>query len=92
MKPLFYLMRKGLKNFIKDLKKKPAALIGYIFIIAMIVLAVLSGSGASDHSRKFLSNNRFGFIVGVVLIGFFYLTVKEGINRGSSFFRKSDVN
>ncbi|ABK61606.1 MULTISPECIES: putative ABC exporter domain-containing protein [Clostridium] len=92
MKPLFYLMRKGLKNFIKDLKKKPAALIGYIFIIAMIVLAILSGSGASDQSRKFLSNNRFGFIVGVVLIGFFYLTVKEGINRGSSFFRKADVN
>ncbi|KEH98011.1 putative ABC exporter domain-containing protein [Clostridium massiliodielmoense] len=92
MKPLFYLMRKGLKNFIKDLKKKPAALIGYIAFIAIMAFAIISGSGASDQSRKFLSNNRFGFIIGLVLTGFFYLSVKDGISRGSSFFRKADVN
>lgn len=92
MNPLVYLIRKGIKNFIKDLKKKPVALIGYIVFIAIMGFAIISGSGASDTSRKFLSNNRFGFIIGLILTGFFYFSVKEGISRGSSFFRKADVN
>ncbi|KEI06228.1 hypothetical protein FDC62_04605 [Clostridium botulinum] len=92
MKPLFYLMKKSFKNYMKELKRKPAALIGYIAFIVIMVAAVVSSLNGGSSNHKHFSNYRFGFIVGLVLTVFFYLTIKEGIDKGGSFFRTSDVN
>lgn len=92
MTPLFYLMKKTFKNYLKDLKRKPFALIGYIVIAALIIGAIVMNSINPSQRHTYLSNYRFGFIVGMVLLIFFYLSMKDGLAKGSSFFRLSDVN
>lgn len=92
MKPLFYLMRKSFKNHIKQLKRKPAALIGYICFAFIMVAAIINSGGSSSPNKQYFTNCRFGFIIGGILTTFFYLTIKEGINRGSSFFTIADIN
>lgn len=92
MKPLFFILRKSFKNYIKDLKHKPAALIGYIiglvFIILMIVLSIKTPSGNVRSG----SEETFGAIISGVLIFMMYTGIKQGISRGSTFFRFADVN
>ncbi|MCY6483379.1 putative ABC exporter domain-containing protein [Clostridium aestuarii] len=92
MKPLFYLMKKTFKNYLKDLKRKPFALIGYIVIAALMIGAIVMSAINPSQRHTHFSNYRFGFIVGMVLMIFFYLSIKDGLAKGSSFFRLSDVN
>ncbi len=92
MKPLFYILRKGMKNYIKELGKKPAALIGYIvmalFVIMMVTVTFIMPSAMVKRG----SAEVFGAIVTVVVTTFVYFSIKQGIDKGSSFFRLSDVN
>jgi hypothetical protein len=92
MKPLKYILGKTLKNIIKELKKKPLILIGYVFVIlAFLIMAVISifiPYGAIKNG----SIENYGMIISAVLIGVFYFDVKQGIDSGSSFFRLADVN
>lgn len=92
MKPLFYIIRKSLKNQIRELTKKPAALVGYIFIaLFFILMLAITFIMPSSLVRKG-SVEVFGAIITAVVLVFFYFSIKQGINKGSSFFRFSDVN
>ncbi|HEX9062930.1 MAG TPA: putative ABC exporter domain-containing protein [Clostridia bacterium] len=92
MKPLFYLLRKSLKNYFKELRKKPAALIGYIVMALFVILMVAVTFIMPSSLVKRGSAEVFGAIVTVVVATFVYFSIKQGIDKGSSFFRLSDVN
>jgi len=92
MSPLFYLIRKQLKNIIRGLANKPLALIGYILIgimmVGFLVLVLVMPSGAVRHG----SNELFKAIFTALIIICFYFSLRQGIEKGSSYFRFSDVN
>lgn len=92
MSALLYIIRKQLKNIIRGLSQKPLALIGYILIGLMLVgtllIVLIIPSGAVRHG----SNELFGAIFTGLLIVAMYLGLKQGIEKGSSYFRYSDVN
>lgn len=92
MNSLFYLMRKQLKNIICGLASKPLALIGYIFIGIMILgsmIAVLfMPSGTIRHGSNELFSAIFTGLVTVAV----YFSLKQGVDKGSSYFRFADVN
>jgi len=92
MSSLFFLMRKQLKNIIRDLAHKPLALIGYIFIgiflVAFIIIAFIMPSGSV---RNVGSDVFSAGITGLILIAM-YLGLRQGIEKGSTYFRFSDVN
>lgn len=92
MKPLFYILKKSIKNYIKELKKKPVALIGYI-LFAILLLFIIGYSIVMPSSIvKAASPDIYGTIIGGVILAFTYFSVKIGISRGGTFFRTSDVN
>ena len=92
MKPLLYILKKTIRNYIKELKKKPVALVGYIiavlFFIFIIAYSVFAPSGIAKSSSPKL----YGTIMSGVVLVFTYFNVKSGISRGGTFFRISDVN
>jgi len=92
MNAMFYLIRKQLKNIIRGLARKPLALIGYIligiFLVGFLVIALIMPSGAV----RVISNEIFSAAVtGFILVGF-YVGLRQGIEKGSTYFRFSDVN
>jgi hypothetical protein len=92
MSPLFYIIRKQLKNIIRGLASKPLALIGYILIgiimVGFIVLVLVMPSGSVRHG----SNELFKAIFTALIITCVYFSLRQGIEKGSSYFRFSDVN
>ncbi|MDD4296906.1 MAG: putative ABC exporter domain-containing protein, partial [Ruminiclostridium sp.] len=92
MNSLFYLIRKQLKNIIRGLASKPLALVGYIFIGIMLLgsmIAVLfMPSGIIRHGSNELFSAIFTGLITVAV----YFSFKQGADKGSSYFRFSDVN
>ena len=92
MGPLLFIIKCQLKNIIRGIKKKPIVLIGYIFLlimlIAFLVFVIFSPSGILRSG----SNNLFRAIMTGLLCIAFYLSLLQGIEKGSSLFRFSDVN
>ncbi len=91
MSPLLYLIRRTLANIIKGLFKKPALLILYILIalasVGMIVFVFLMPSTLVHNADPSL----FRMIMTALAVVIFYLSFKQGIEKGGSFFRSSDV-
>ena len=92
MKPLFYILRKTLKNYIKDLKKKPAILILYIFIVLILILVIATSLLMPQNTLIKGSRDIYDALVSGILLAVVYMGVKQGIVNGSSFFRFADVN
>lgn len=92
MSALLYIIRKQIKNIIRGLARKPLALIGYILIGMMLmgslVMVLLMPSGTVRHGDNALFSAIF---TGLIIIAL-YFSLKQGIEKGSSYFRLSDVN
>lgn len=91
MSPLLYLIRRTLANVVKGLFKKPALLVLYILIalasVGMIVMVFLMPSSLVHKGDPAL----FRSIMTGLAIVVYYLSIKQGIEKGGSFFRSSDV-
>lgn len=92
MSALLYIIRKQLKNIIRGLAHKPLALIGYVLIGMMLagslVIVLIMPSGSVRHGN----NELFAAIFTGLIIVALYFSLKQGIEKGSSYFRFSDVN
>ncbi len=92
MSALLYIIRKQLKNIIRGLAHKPLALIGYILIgmlmVGSLVVVLIMPSGSVRHGDNALFSAIF---TGLIIIAL-YFSLKQGIEKGSSYFRFSDVN
>jgi hypothetical protein len=92
MKPLFYIFRKTLKNHIKQLKKKPGILILYIFILIVLILMISLTFLVPQRNIVAGRVDTYGAIVTGSILVVMWFGVNNGIDKGSSFFRLSDVN
>ncbi len=93
MRALYYLLITSLKNTIKELKRKPLALIFYIvIIIGMGFLIFISFRKPIQADQLKGSQDLFTAIITGVLLLISYFSLKNGIEKGSSFFRMADVN
>lgn len=92
MRPLFYILKKSLKNSIRELAKKPLTLIAYILMaIFFIFILAMSFVAPSGLLRKG-SVETFGALVLMAILVVVYFGIRQGITSGSSFFRLADVN
>jgi hypothetical protein len=93
MRPLFYIIRKTLKNLIKELARRPASLILYIILGILIIFSiVISLIMPGSNLRPRGSADVYGMIIGGILIVTAYIGINQGIENGSTFFRFADVN
>lgn len=91
MKPLFYILKKSVKNFLLELKRKPTKLIGYIILLIFLSLTFIFGRGNSSN-QKILDPALYTTIVGVLILIFTVPDLYSSINNGATFFRGSDIN
>ncbi len=94
MKPLFYIMKKNIKNTGKELLKRPWTLVAYVILVLIIIFSLVMGLWASSNNNiaREGSLQNFQMLITIFLLGVFYFSIKQGIDSGSSFFRKADIN
>ncbi len=94
MKALIYLMRTTIKNRILNLRKKPAYLVLYGIIVALIALMIISslqtGSGVSDSKHYSDIRVLYAIVAGIGAI-FLFSFVTTGLSTGSTLFSMADV-
>lgn len=92
MKPLFFIIRKSLKNLIKGILKKPLVLIGYIFALLFVVLMVFMAFFMPSELIQSAPPELFRGIVTLVFTFMYFTYLKVGLDKGSTYFRMADVN
>lgn len=91
MNAISYLLKKSLKNWILDLKRKPQFIILIIFVAFILFTSFLSRGNIAQNSAKFdiLLVSSILLIVFLILGG---LTINGGLSKTVNYFRLSDVN
>lgn len=92
MGALSYLVKKNVKNSLKELKRKPAKLILYILFFGFLIFLLSVGNTKTKTSY---GSNAVEIYKGVSLffiLFYIYLGINSGLEKGNSFFRLSDVN
>lgn len=92
MKPLFYIMRKTIKNSLKELRHKPVALIFYLLMLAAFVLMFIASFTKGKSVEHLAPITTFKAFATAGLFVLSYINIKQGIENGSTFFRLADVN
>lgn len=92
MKPLFYILRKSLKNTVKQLVKKPLVLVFYILIAVSFIVMIISTLFLPPNITGRGSIETYGAIISGILLLVLYFGIKQGVSSGGSFFRTADVN
>lgn len=93
MKAITYLMGTTLKNNIKELKRQPAKLILYLFLLAMLGLVVFSSTlePAADGGLPARSRSELGAMVLALYAVVFVVSALKGLSSGASFYSMADV-
>lgn len=90
MKPLLLILTKSLKNGFKQLIKKPAALIGYIFFIGLMGLSFLGM--ASDNEKLKGSSDIYVSIMTVLSFLSVIPSLLQGMSSLGVNLKNADVN
>lgn len=90
MSTVSYVLFRSIKNGFKQAFKKPAALIGYLVLLALVIFTLVSG----DYVEAGAPRNLEVFAAIVLAIYFFILVLSaaQGLKQGSTLFRMADVN
>ena len=91
MKPLLYIIRKSIKNWLLQLKRQPSKLIVYIVCLILLSASLFVNKG-NISGKSILDPFLYTTIVGVVILIFTAPDLYSSINNGASFFRGADIN
>ena len=90
MKAMLYLMKANIKGILRSAMKKKGQLVLWIFLIAIFVMMIFANNEADDLVQwiptEYLTS---AFAAITILIA--GLTIKNGITKGSSSYRKADI-
>jgi hypothetical protein len=90
---LGYLLRVKMRNYFRDLVKKPARLVLLIILVAAFAVTIIGGSSVqNDPERKVLDISLLCAGLNALLILIFSTSFSSGIQNGGRFFKMSDVN
>lgn len=92
MKALSYLLRTDIKNWFRQLLKKPGLLVLYALCIVMVAFALIPGGRETMAAG---STDRLPIMRAVVFLIFgliVYTNISKGLQSGSTFFSMPDVN
>ncbi len=93
MNIFFYLFRKQLKNYILDLMRHPAKLVGTVIIVAFIGFSMfISFIKPIEVGTKVRDIKELEMIITLFFLLIFYVAIYDGIDKGTTFFRLCDIN
>lgn len=90
MSATLYILKRSIVNGVKQAFKKPAALIGYIVILAFLVVSIIPAQSLSVGEPRNLEVFS-AMVLGIYLL-IFLLTAAQGLKQGTAIFRMADVN
>ena len=90
MKALLYLLRKTIQNALKELVKKPVALIPYLVIAGLLIFSATMTSG--EPAGEVRNLNAYAAIVNGVFLLIFCTSLLQGLKQGMALFSMADVN
>lgn len=91
MKPLLYIIRKSIKNWLLELKHQPAKLVLYTVCLVSLCLVFFINKDVS-RSKSILNPMLYSTIVGCVILLFTAPDMYSSTNKGATFFRGADIN
>ncbi|MBU3199242.1 putative ABC exporter domain-containing protein [Clostridium estertheticum] len=91
MKPLFYIIRKSIKNWLLQLKHEPLKLVLYILCLVSLCIVLFVNKDTS-RAKSILDPMLYSTIVGCVILIFTAPDIYSSINKGATFFRGADIN
>lgn len=90
MRALSYLFFTSIKNAVRQILKKPAMIILYLFLIGMMIFAMIPNQRSVTSSFDMTPVLR---AIAFCLFGFIsYTSISKGLKQGSTFFSMPDVN
>jgi hypothetical protein len=89
MAAIGYLIRKSVKNWLRDIKNKPQLIILIIFVVVMLLTFVLGGNQASENKYDAALVSSIYFMITLIFGG---VILYGGLSETKSFFRMADVN
>lgn len=93
MRALGYLLGRSIRNFFLQLLRKPGRLAGYLVVIALLLLVLVS-SGLQEPTEPAElrpMNELYAVVLSLYLFGL-GTGVKKGLSTGGTFFSMADVN
>ena len=90
MKALLYLLRKTIQNALKELVKKPVALIPSLVIAGLLIFSATMTSG--EPAGEVRNLNAYAAIVNGVFLLIFCTSLLQGLKQGMALFSMADVN
>lgn len=92
MSALWFLFRRTLRNWLRELKKHPGALISYIVLIALLALTMWVPS-KTDAAEQGALDPRFLRLIALALYALvLFSSVKTAMGKGHTLFRQADVH
>ncbi|MDD3173641.1 MAG: putative ABC exporter domain-containing protein [Herbinix sp.] len=93
MKALVYLLITQLKNRILSLKKKPAMLVLYCFVLALIIFSIvmICISDKEKSTMQFADERILFLIIAGLGLFFLYAFTTSGLSTGASLFTMPDI-
>lgn len=90
--PLIYLTGVKIKNQLKSLIKTPSKLIYALFMVALLVFVIFSGSLGEEANMEIRGREELVAIIMAFYTFVVAMTFIQAYNQGSSMFTLSDVN
>ena len=90
MKAMTYLVWANIKGMIRNIKKKKGQLVLWVFLIAIFVMMIFANNNSTDFQQWVPDEYVTSAYAAIVLV-VAGLTINNGIKKGSSSYRKADV-
>lgn len=91
MKGVFYMWRHSIKNYFKQAIKKPAPLIVYLLLLALVIFSLVMSSSQDIMAAERNVTGYAAVLVGVFLL-IAVLSILNGLKQGAALFSVADVN
>ncbi|MGI5893135.1 MAG: putative ABC exporter domain-containing protein [Candidatus Merdivicinus sp.] len=90
MKGILFLVRSTFRNQLKEMIRTPGRLIGTIVVVVMLGITLLGGT-SSGGGETVLPFEMLTALVTAVYAFLFFVTVRNGLNAGATFYSMADV-
>lgn len=90
--PLAFLIGRLVRGRLRDIRRHKSQIIFIVIVVALFVLMMVVTAKDTGSSHGWVDVPLRGSILTAICLVFTYLAIRNGLDKGSTFFRSADVN